>query len=97
MISKKTLKEIKDAKVRYENAVQSGFGKDARKREYMNLLFNHSNALLEAVQEAEMLEAQNKEMQGVVDSLMAALDNEKNASKESVADTAVENETAMST
>lgn len=81
MISNKALKDIKDAKARYENAVASGIGKDARKREYMNTIFNHSNALIEAAMEASTLEAKVKELEGVADSLMAALEAESSKQK----------------
>ena len=50
-MDKKILNNIIDAKTRYENSIQSGFGKDAKKREYMNTLFNHANALIADAQE----------------------------------------------
>ena len=77
-MDKKILKDIIDAKARYENSIQSGFGKDARKREYMNALFNHANALIADAQDAGVYEAKIKEQEGIIDSLMTALEDKKN-------------------
>ena len=83
-MDKKILKDIIDAKTRYENSIQSGFGKDAKKREYMNALFNHANALIAQAQEMSVYEAKIKEQESIIDSLMAALEDKK--SKESEPD-----------
>ena len=88
-MDKKILNNIIDAKTRYENSIQSGFGKDAKKREYMNTLFNHANALIAAAQaEADIgaaYEAKLKEKDAVIDSLMAALEKKSVEEKNSLA------------
>ena len=76
-MDKKILKDIIDAKTRYENSIQSGFGKDAKKREYMNALFNHANALIAQAQEMSEYEAKIKGQERIIDSLMAALEDKK--------------------
>lgn len=81
-MDKKILKDIIDAKTRYENSIQSGFGKDAKKREYMNALFNHANALIAQAQEMSVYEARIKEQESIIDSLMAALEDKKNKESE---------------
>lgn len=81
-MDKKILKDIIDAKARYENSIQSGFGKDAKKREYMNALFNHANALIAQAQEMSVYEAKIKEQERIIDSLMAALEDKKNKESE---------------
>lgn len=81
-MDKKILKDIIDAKTRYENSIQSGFGKDAKKREYMNALFNHANALIAQAQEMSVYEARIKEQESIIDSLMAALEDKKSKKSE---------------
>ena len=81
-MDKKILKDIIDAKTRYENSIQSGFGKDAKKREYMNALFNHANALIAQAQEMSVYEAKIKEQESIIGSLMAALEDKKSKKSE---------------
>ena len=81
-MDKKILKDIIDAKTRYENSIQSGFGKDAKKREYMNALSNHANALIAQAQEMSVYEAKIKEQESIIDSLMAALEDKKSKKSE---------------
>lgn len=85
-MDKKILNNIIDAKTRYENSIQSGFGKDAKKREYMNTLFNHANALIADAQEASVYEAKIKEQESIIDSLMAALEDKNDKKSEPDAD-----------